>query len=337
MQFHGLTIPENGLIFYQEGISPPSDDLYQNFFLTLYNFIKGEINPTSQNLTHIKYVRVQDEVKRLVDALSDEYLRELKSCVIASKKIPASTWSKDRDRSALMIFLWYYPYFANLISDVHLLAQVCIRATEFQLKNSISTINFVEAKALIDRVNRQRWSREQTTNERQSGVSNLGGVSELLLEKALSGLIDEQNFFRTSDQKIQSYGDFVLMCLPNNLWVSVKSNFARERLLASGYTTDIIGVGFFTDMKEFVSVAKLRNFQRVGFLAMYLPDIPISDEQIKSQNATYSDVVAHFGGEENLPLNINRTPFIRNLKDLHSDLERLLNVESLAHRTAIDF
>ena len=131
--------------------------------------------------------------------------------------------------------------------------------------NSNQVLELKQMQTASKIISRSRWTREQDKGERQSGVSNLGKVSELLLERALNALNDNDNFFKTNDPKVKTYGDFVLMCLPNNLWISVKSNYARERLLASGYTIDIIGVGFFTDMKEFISPSKIRNFEGVQY------------------------------------------------------------------------
>ena len=196
----------------------------------------------------------------------------------------------------------------------------------------------IEVKKVIDQWNKARWTREKNMSERQSGVSVLGTVSETLLQTALGSMIDRTNFFKNNRAEVQSYGDFVLMCLPNNLWLSVKSNFARERLLASGFTTDILGVGFFTDDTEFTSGAKLRNFQKVGFLAMYVPDIPITDTQVNENVSTFAAIESYYtNSEKPLPLNINGKPFIRRLSKLHEDLEGLLREENIQRRTTIGF
>jgi hypothetical protein len=224
------------------------------------------------------------------------------------------------------------------LENIHLLSKVAIESSEICLGLEVDATNFIGAKQFIDRINTERWTRRQTRSEEQSGVSNLGGVSEKLLEMAMDKLIDNVNFFKTQNQKIQSYGDFVLMCLPNNLWLSVKSNFARERLLASGYTTDILGVGFFTSKDEFTSQSKIRNFQRVGFLAMYLPDVSVSAEQVKNGSNTYDEVVKHYqDNNTSLPININGTPFLRALSTLHQDLSNILNIEDVRNRTTLGF
>lgn len=336
MVIHGITFPSNDY-YTTDGITTPSASLFDNFMVPLSGFLRRNIDQHSDTLPHIDFQHVKTEIVRLLATLSADEEKELRLLKVAGKPATKRQWQGARARVALMNFLWLYPHYANLIMNFHLYAPISVRAAEIFLNDNISTENFVQAKAYIDQINRQKWNRPQSPEERQSGVSNLGGISELLLEKALSELIDSRNFFKTNDPKIKTYGDFILMCLPNNLWVSVKSNFARERLLASGYTTDILGVGFFTDKNEFVSNSKIRNFQRVGFLCMYLPDIPITDDQIGGGISTYQEVIDHFGGQENLPLNINGTPFIRSLSMLHTDLSHLLDISELANRTTIDF
>ena len=65
-------------------------------------------------------------------------------------------------------------------------------------------------------------------SESQASVSNLGGISEGLLHRALETISDKTNFFRVTRQEVNSYGDFVLMCLPNNLWLSVSPTLQRK-------------------------------------------------------------------------------------------------------------
>lgn len=256
---------------------------------------------------------------------------------IKADKVGLDFKGKDQ-RDYLFLFIAYMPSVGLIFQNVNLSAYTSMLIVEYILKSEINVSNFVEAKKYIDQINSLQWSRKQEFNEQQSGVSNLGTISEKLLEKAFSKLIDGQNLFKTTSQEIQSYGDFVLMSLPNNLWISVKSNFARERLLASGYTTDILGVGFFTDSKEFTSYAKVRNFQRVGFLAMYLPDIALNDTQLLNGTSTYQEVVDKFKDmKRDMPKNINGTNFYRPLSSIANDLTKLLNQKDITKRTTINF
>ena len=128
------------------------------------------------------------------------------------------------------------------------------------------------------------------------------------------------------------------MCLPNNLWLSVKSNFARERLLASGYSNDILGVGFFQDPSEFTGSVRIRNFQRAGFLAMYCPDVAVSELQVNENTNTYDQVMNYYVvNGQTPPTNINGMPFIRKLSMLCDDLALLLVERDVRKRLTVKF
>jgi len=332
-----LDIPNHHLSVITYDTFEPTQCLLENFFIPVRNELIAQLNTDTNAYPHVDFDLIKPFMTIILEHLSPCDIKALKKLGCDGKAISTSEWDKAKEHKTMMVFLWFYPHFSNLLQNLHLLSSVVLRSTEIHLGGRINTVNFVEAKKFIDQINRQRWTRPQSKSEQQSGVSNLGSVSEALLENALSELIDNQNFFKTNNQKVQSYGDFVLMCLPNNLWLSVKSNFARERLLASGYTTDILGVGFFTSAKEFTSASKIRNFQRVGFLAMYLPEIPISEQQTIDNTNTYTQVMSYYAQNGNAPLNINGTSFIRPLSQLHSDLSGVLQTKNITNRTTIDF
>jgi hypothetical protein len=310
--------------------------LWKEFFSPVYKNLYELINPNSSQYPHIDFDNFKIVMSNILNLLTEDDIKTLRS--LGNGIISKAEWEKSPENKAMMVFCWNFPEFANLLCNIHLLSLVSIKAAEVCLNIKIDAQNFINAKQFIDRINRQKWTRPQTNNEQQSGVSNLGGVSESLLEMAMEKLIDGTNFFKTHNQKIQSYGDFVLMCLPNNLWLSVKSNFARERLLASGYTTDILGVGFFTSKDEFTSQSKIRNFQRVGFLAMYLPDIPVSEDQVENNTNTYTEVQDFYDQNNiSLPLNINGTLFLRPLSQLHQDISKILAISDISNRTTLGF
>jgi hypothetical protein len=332
MQFLNLTLPSVS----QLPEACKELELETAFFAPMHDVILKKVNVGSPVFPHIDFESLKGEIRLILNLLNESQVRKLRT--FAKSTIAASEWKKAPENKSLMVFLSVFPAMANLISNVHLLAPIAIASAEIHLGISITTANFIQAKQFIDRLNRERWTRQQTDNEQQAGVSNLGGVSETLLEMAMENLIDETNFFKISNQKVQSYGDFVLMCLPNNLWLSVKSNFARERLLASGYTTDILGVGFFTSKDEFTSKSKIRNFQRVGFLAMYLPDVPVSEDQVTNNTNTFAEVTDFYNSNNiAMPLNINGTQFIRSLSNLHKDISQILAITDISNRTTLDF
>lgn len=255
---------------------------------------------------------------------------------------PPSAKASNKDRLYIKCivrdFVSRHPKFLGLFVNNTALAKPCIANAEILLGKTVDVTNFIEIKSAIDQVNRASWNRQKDTSESQSGVSTLGTISETLLSMVFGQLVDDTTFFHVDQSNVQSYGDFVLMCLPNNLWLSVKSNFSRERLLASGYTNDILGVGFFQEAKEFTSQVRIRNFQRAGFLAVYCPDVSVSEIQVQNNTNTYDEVVSHYqnnGGT--IPANINGKPFIRKLSNLASDLKTLLDETDIKKRTTVHF
>lgn len=238
----------------------------------------------------------------------------------------------------VQVFLDAFPEFAGLFYNVTISARTSIKNAEFLLGEASSADNFIKIKSIIDDINRKAWNREKDVSERQAGVSNLGTISEALLGSAFEGLVDGENLFKVGHSQVQSYGDFVLMCLPNNLWISVKSNFARERLLASGYSNDILGVGFFESADEFIGSVRVRNLQRAGFLAMYCPDFPVSEAQLNAGTSTYHEIEElHAGNGTEMPRNINGKRFIRPLSSLPDDLRPLLEESDIRKRFTVDF
>ena len=304
------------------------------YFKIIYRYLYNSIDQT-RVYPHVDFDALN---QNLFTALYERYDIQANMRYFQTKKISRTEYNKAPAQKALLLFLHYFPDFYIFLQNINSDARINIQNAETLLNETISIDNFIDAKRTIDEQNRQRYTRTQTQQEKQGGVSILGTISETLLNDAMQSIIDEENFFKTTMSEIQSYGDFVLMCLPNNLWLSVKSNFARERLLASGFSTDIIGVGFFTDAKEFTSQAKIRNFLKVGFLAMYIPDVSITQEQIDNQTNTYQEVIDYYTQHNiELPKNINQTPFIRRLSSIKDDLTALLEITNISRRTTIYF
>ena len=261
-----------------------------------------------------------------------------KSNISVSVSAKATNSSRLRKQKQVLNFLKSFPLFLGTFRNMITEADISIQNAEKLLDCSVDGTNFIKIKSVIDEINRSKWDRELDTSERQSGVSVLGSISEALLNLVFQKFIDKQNFFKVNSSEVESYGDFVLMCLPNNLWLSVKSNFGRERLLASGYSNDIIGVGFFQEAKEFFSDVRIRNFQRAGFLAMYCPDVSVSEEQMKDGANTYQEIVDHYKNKGvDQPTNINGKPFFRRLSELNNDLKMLLVEKDIKKRTTVHF
>lgn len=228
------------------------------------------------------------------------------------------------------------PTLSLLLKNIHPSGKSQVLAASILLGDEISFNNITELKLLIRKLYDDRWTRDQSDNEKQGGVSVLGSISEELLNAAIESLTEHPDIFRTHQDDIKSYGDFVLMALPNNLWFSVKSGYSRERLLASGFFNDLVGVGFFEDFKEFTTLSKVRNFKKVGFLAIYLPDTPVTEEQNLEKTSTYEQVISYYETSSALPLNLNGKTFFRPLSELGNDINSLLELE-ISKRTTINF
>lgn len=250
----------------------------------------------------------------------------------------ASNPQRLRVQFIIRDFLDRYPALLGLVQNIVTLAPLSIKNAEYLLGQTVSGSNFIDIKSIIDQVNRTAWSRVCDSSESQSGTSTLGTISETLLHKVCEDLVDDRNFFKVSQSDVQSYGDFVLMCLPNNLWISVKSNYARERLLASGYSNDILAAGFFQQSREFTNTVRIRNLQRAGFLAMYCPDVPVSEDQVNNGTNTYDEVRASYASRGlDMPRNINGKQFIRKLSELYDDLSGVLAESDIRRRTTVTF
>ena len=233
----------------------------------------------------------------------------------------------------------HYPVFVTFVKNCPLKADVVIQHAELIIGEKVGIDNFMKIKKFIGNFHKLNWKdREMNNSERQASNANLGQISEGLLEKAMADAIDDKNFIKVNDKEVKSYGDFLVTCLPNNLWLSVKSNFSRERLLASGYSNDILGVGFFEDCKEFITKVRIRNMQRAGFLCLYIPDEPVTLKQEDMGTNTYLDAVKHF--KDNglpMPLNINGTQFFRPLSELSVNLGTFLAESNMTKRFSVRF
>jgi len=274
-------------------------------------------------------------------------LDEFKMSEIKNKKLPGGKGLSEEDlkryknQQLIREYLFEdFPAFVALFKNNIVLQNHAIENAKVLLGiEKIDIGNFMDIKALINKIYKDSWSRNKSMSENQSANPTVGKISENLIEAAFSGMVDHKTFFNSKgNDSVKSYGDFVMLCLPNNLWISVKSGYARERLLASGYSNDILGAGFFIDHTEFTSESKIRNLKKVGFLAIYCPDIPVSEEQIEEGVNTYDlikDALTKYN--KSMPVNINSKPFIRRLSKIKDDLEEMINEKDIGKRSTIGF
>jgi hypothetical protein len=80
------------------------------------------------------------------------------------------------------------------------------------------------------------------------------------------------------------------------------------------------------------------NLKKVGFLAIYLPDFPLNEEQSNTNSTTYDLYRQKIELEgKDMPINFNGRPFIRKTTELINDLQGLLKVENIQDRDTINF
>ncbi len=316
-------------------LAPDELEFESGFHKTLYELVFNRIVDGGE------YAPIVDVDEIFDESLGIDLPAVAEAADIKLKKKPSK---KATNRSRLTVqfyvrqFCEAFPAMLGLFQNLVGQSDLAIKNAEILIGKECDGSNFILVKQVIDDLNAQVWKRELDKSETQSGVSTLGSISEELLSRVFESMLDEHNFFKVAASQVKSYGDFVLMCLPNNLWISVKSNFARERLLASGYSNDILGVGFFQDYEEFTSQVRVRNFQRAGFLAMYCPDVAVSPKQVEEDTNTYKQVCDFYEKKGSiLPLNINGKPLIRPLTSLRDDLQKLLDVKDVQRRFTVDF
>ena len=272
--------------------------------------------------------------------LGDKFYDLAKNCRLKIKK-PSSKSSnpvREKCQNAVQLFCAEYPAFVTFMQNCRFKGSIAISHAEFITGDACSIDNFIKLKRVCGQFNKLNWTRQMDISEENASNTNLGNISESLLKLAFEGLTDSSTFIKVTNPNVSSYGDFVLTCLPNNLWLSVKSNFARERLLASGYSNDILAVGFFEDFSEFTSRVKIRNMSKAGFLAVYIPDVPVTSQQLNAGENTYDATLRYFKEHKmDLPLNINGTQFLRPLSSIANDLSVLLEQKNLSQRLSINF
>jgi hypothetical protein len=89
-------------------------------------------------------------------------------------------------------------------------------------------------------------------------------------------------------------------------------------------------------LKSSLCKSECVTFKERAFLAMYCPDVAVSEAQVDNGTSTYHQIVDfHAAKGTDMPRNINRRPFIRRLSDLQSDFQPLLNEVDVRKRFTV--
>ncbi len=325
------------IIKHPKTISSWDNTFYQTVYEALFSYLKnGNCFPhiDADQFKPSASGNKLDFYSLAVKAQSDKGSGIRKSDLKPSKK--SVDIEEAKNAIALELFFRRYPEFVTFIQNCRIKGDIAIDNAEKITNSETNLQNFMELKQITSELYNKRWKRRENDSEAQAGKANLGNTSEGLLERAFENA-DLTDLRKVSSSEISSYGDFVLPCLPNNLWISVKSDYSRERLLASGYSNDILGATFLVDATE-ISATLTRNMMKAGFLALYIPDVPVNAEQLKNNENTYEQfLIQRKKNKLPLPLNINGTPFVRQLSKLGDDLKKFISNKDFDKRFTSTF
>lgn len=159
-------------------------------------------------------------------------------------------------------------------------------------------------------------------------VSVTGAVTELICKIGLEATVPGR--YDVLPKTWSWVGDFAIMGSPFNLFVSVKSYKAKERLIVSGTgqnAAPVIGYGLFDDAKEW-SPNRVKQYKQRGFIAIYLPkSLYDTLDGMVSTNTAYTQNQRNRFASNGYPstkiLNIYDKPLLRKIEDFTSDLSRV--------------
>lgn len=149
--------------------------------------------------------------------------------------------------------------------------------------------------------------------------SVIGGVTELICEIGLEAAAKGR--YEHLPKTWNWVGDYAITGLPFNLYISVKSYYARERLIASGTgqgAAPIIGYGLFKDQSEW-SPIRVHQYRHRGFVAIYMPsNLYQTLSQKTGKGCPATDI-----------LNIYNRPLLRDMANFANDISNVVSNNNL--------
>ncbi len=172
------------------------------------------------------------------------------------------------------------------------------------------------------------------SNGLEEDDSLTGAVTELICKIALDAAAEGR--YDRLPRPWNWIGDFAIMGSPFNLFVSVKSYYARERLIVSGTgqnAAPVIGYGLFKDSSEW-SPGRVKQYKQRGFIAIYMPR-PLYDElaaMIPTTPGLSQQQIKRYSPEKGYPAtnitNIYDRPFLRKIEDFGTDIANILKPDT---------
>ena len=150
---------------------------------------------------------------------------------------------------------------------------------------------------------------DRLNEEGTFSVSTTGTITERICGWALDAALPN-GYYRLTSRSDKWLGDYVILGVPFNVVISVKSYKVKERLLVSGsgsLLVPTIGWGFMDDPNEF-KYERLQSYLYRGFIAIYMPNFTLQ----KVEN-------------ESLALeNVHKRKFLRPIENLVNDIKNAI-------------
>lgn len=151
-------------------------------------------------------------------------------------------------------------------------------------------------------------------------VSIIGAITEKICEIGIESVCDRDRFGRLP-KNWKWLGDFAITGLPFNLYISVKSYYARERLIVSGtgqIAAPVIGYGLFKDISEW-GPSRIQQYKHRGFIAIYMPKELYKELSIKRGSGhPVTEINNNYG-----------KPFLRDLSNFAKDLKSVISKDNV--------
>lgn len=165
-------------------------------------------------------------------------------------------------------------------------------------------------------------------------VKVTGAVTELLCKIALDA--SAPNRYDKLPKTWDWIGDYAIMGSPFNLFISVKSYKAKERLIVSGTgqnAAPVVGFGLFDDSSEW-SPERVKQYKQRGFIAIYMPNILYDTlAAMTPQTSGLSKrLIKKYSPTNGYPAtdikNIYDRPLLRKLEDFDKDISKVCKPDS---------
>lgn len=160
-------------------------------------------------------------------------------------------------------------------------------------------------------------------------VKVTGAVTELICKIALDASAPTR--YDTLPKTWDWIGDFAIMGSPFNLFVSVKSYKAKERLIVSGTgqnAAPVVGYGLFDDPSEW-SPDRVKQYKQRGFVAIYMPKDLYNtlDAMTPKTPGLTPRLIRKYSAANGYPAtnikNIYDRPLLRKLEEFDDDIARV--------------